>query len=527
MLEGKNILVIGARAGGYGEAIARAAVSAGAKVFGTTLNPEDAQEKEFFEAIGTELIEVPLRFDFEHRNRVFEAFSAIERRLRDRGVDRLDAVIHAVAGGFPRQPSVMKAVAEILKGKSTFSDMATPVKRNVFYVNAGSFDDAITGLAGICDGNTQFIALTYRGDLPYFISQTKKYLEKLALRRGKSGTRALAAALPEVWTQSSQFFTGIEIAVVQNYLSSLRGRRPADHLAEAFNQMEGSLAALEGFGDLLSQLQSFLDVQWKQITADSDPALVSRIVDDLFGKLRKEGTFSLLRQSVEIISAFVREASGMIFVKEFVEKQAYEPGDVRQVYYKDLLGHTPIERSKPREPVLVGPVKNRKWLEFDKEDVRATLSMYGKNFLFLDRVVMEEGDMYSGFVGFGRFTVPSPEENPILKDHFVDMPLFGGHLQMEAVAQFGTFMLLKLLKDKRLVPILTGTEFPDLNTMAPPGEVLRMMGTIHVTEKRNLILAATIENRFARSKGTIRGMVVNQRVVRKMLSAFNVNHAED
>ncbi len=107
------------------------------------------------------------------------------------------------------------------------------------------------------------------------------------------------------------------------------------------------------------------------------------------------------------------------------------------------------------------------------------------------------------------------------------MPLFGGHLQMEAVAQFGVFMILKLLKDKRLVPILTGTEFPDLNTMAPPGEVLRMMGTIHLTEKRNLVLAATIENRFARSKGTIRGMVVNQRVIRKMLSAFNLNHAED
>ncbi len=68
-----------------------------------------------------------------------------------------------------------------------------------------------------------FIALTYKGDLPYFISQTKKYLEKLALRRAKSGTHALTAALPEVWTQSSQFFTGIEIAVVQNYLSSLRG----------------------------------------------------------------------------------------------------------------------------------------------------------------------------------------------------------------------------------------------------------------------------------------------------------------
>ncbi len=60
--------------------------------------------------MGTDLIEVPLRFDFERRNRVFEALSAIEQRLRDRGVDRLDAVIHAVAGGFPRQPSVMKAL---------------------------------------------------------------------------------------------------------------------------------------------------------------------------------------------------------------------------------------------------------------------------------------------------------------------------------------------------------------------------------------------------------------------------------
>ena len=98
---------------------------------------------------------------------------------------------------------------------------------------------------------------------------------------------------------------------------------------------------------------------------------------------------------------------------------------------------------------------------------------------------------------------------------------------MEAVAQFGTFMILKLLKDKRLVPILTGTEFPDLNTMAPPGEVLRMMGTIQLTEKRHLVLAATIENRFARSKGTIKGMVVNQRVIRKMMSAFDPNKRDD
>ena len=133
---------------------------------------------------------------------------------------------------------------------------------------------------------------------------------------------------------------------------------------------------------------------------------------------------------------------------------------------------------------------------------------------------MESGDFRNGMMGFGRFTVPTPEENPILKDHFVGMPLFGGHLQMEAVAQFGTFMIMKLLKDRRLVPILTGTEFPDLNTMAPPGETLTMVGVIGFTDKRDLWMEAFIENRFARSKGLIRGMVLNERVVRKMTASF-------
>ena len=152
--------------------------------------------------------------------------------------------------------------------------------------------------------------------------------------------------------------------------------------------------------------------------------------------------------------------------------------------------------------------------------------MYGPTFLFVDRVVMEMGALRDGMLGFASFTVPTPEENPIMGDHFVGMPLFGGHLQMEAVAQFGTFMLLRLLKDQRLVPILTGTEFPDLNTMAPPGEKLTIKGTILIKEKRNLTLDACIENRFARSKGTVRGMLLSERLVRKMMSSFAVTDSE-
>jgi 3-hydroxymyristoyl/3-hydroxydecanoyl-(acyl carrier protein) dehydratase len=177
---------------------------------------------------------------------------------------------------------------------------------------------------------------------------------------------------------------------------------------------------------------------------------------------------------------------------------------------------------EPRKPAI-----NRKWVCYEKDEIERTLDMYGKNFLFLDRVVMEQADIYDGFYGFARFTVPTPEQNPILKDHFVGMPLFGGHLQMEAVAQFAAFMVLKLLKNRKLTPILTGTEFPDLNTMAPPGETLTMMGIITVPEKRNLVLEAFIENRYARSKGTIRGMVLNERVVRKMMASFDSDDTED
>ena len=91
---------------------------------------------------------------------------------------------------------------------------------------------------------------------------------------------------------------------------------------------------------------------------------------------------------------------------------------------------------------------------------------------------------------------------------------------MEAVAQFGTFMMLKVFKGRRLVPILTGTEFPDLNTMAPPGETLTMVGVIRILNKRDLMMEAFIENRYARSKGIIRGMILNERVFRKMLASF-------
>lgn len=528
MLTGKNILILGAREGGYGASIAVAAIAAGARVFGTSLDPLNSKEKAFFDKLGIELLDVPLRFDSDKRAEVAESLRLIEQSLRSRGVDCLTAVIHAVAGGFPRKPSVMKAVGDILKGKSVFSDMATAVKRNVYYVNAESLQDTIHGLAGICDDDTVYVSLTYRGDLPYFISPTKKYLEKLSSRLARQGKRTLVAAFPEAWTQSSQFFTGIEIAVMYHYTSHLENlRKCSPEIQPFFDDMNRSLASLQGFREMKSSVRQFLATEWRLIASSQDNAAMFDRVHSLFNSMRADGTFPVLRRAVEIISEFVREASGALLVSEFLHKGQFRAGDVRQFYYKDLSGMTQISLAKERTRTVTIPKKNRRWIVFEKDEIRRTLHMYGENFLFLDRVIMEDGDFHDGMIGFARYKIPTPDQNPILKDHFVDMPVFGGHLQMEAVAQFGAFLVFKILKKSKVVPILTGTEFPDLNTMAPPGEVLTLMGEVHMKDKRELEFNAFLENRYARTRGSIKGMVLNERLAKKMLSSFDNPDSSD
>jgi len=217
-------------------------------------------------------------------------------------------------------------VADVLKGKFSFTDLATAVKRNVYYVNAGSFEDTVEHLAGVTNDNTQYVGLTYRGDLPYFISPTKKYLEKIASRLATKGKRTLVAALPEAWTQSSQFFTGIELAILDNYKKYLSGKQcHSPDLAPAFSKMERSLAELDGFPALQESLQSFFQEKWVDIDDSTDSARLYNIVTELFDELRNKGTFPILRRAVEAISEFVRDASGIILIREFIEAGHYSP----------------------------------------------------------------------------------------------------------------------------------------------------------------------------------------------------------
>ena len=100
-LTGKDILIIGARAGGYGETLAKACIESGARVFGTTLNPDDEREKNFFESLGAVLLDVPLVYDSAQAEHLPEQLSKIEKRLRDLGVTRLHALLHTVGESLP------------------------------------------------------------------------------------------------------------------------------------------------------------------------------------------------------------------------------------------------------------------------------------------------------------------------------------------------------------------------------------------------------------------------------------------
>jgi 3-hydroxymyristoyl/3-hydroxydecanoyl-(acyl carrier protein) dehydratase/NAD(P)-dependent dehydrogenase (short-subunit alcohol dehydrogenase family) len=527
MFQGKNVLIVGAREGGYGASIGRAFIRAGARVLGTSLDPQNPREKIFFKENGIDLLSTPLKFDIDRRDEVFGSLKKISNEIESIGVGKLDAIVHTVAGGFPRQPSVMKAVGDILKGKLTFNDMATLVKRNVYYVNAGSFSDLAEGLDDLVESGTHLVALTYRGDLPYFISDTKAYLERLATRLARLGKRTLIAALPEAWTQSSQFFTGIELAVIHLYLTQLKPTEVfADDIGELHEKMRSHLSQLEGFDKLLSRIDFRLHARWKSIIETADVLELNKFVSEFFGEMRSDSSYSTLRRAVEIISDFVRESSGIVLVNRLLGPGNYSSGDVRQVHYADLGGATIIGLAAPRKPNFRDSPRTNKWVTYEKNEIVKTLNMYGANFLFLDRVIMEDGEIREGMLGFARFRVPTPDQNPLLKDHFVNMPMFGGHLQMEAVAQFAAFMVLRLLKNRKMIPILTGTAFPDLNTMAPPGEILTIVGRINMRDKRDLVLEAFIENRFARTYGTIKGMVLNERLVKKMLSSFNSGESD-
>ena len=131
MLTGKNILILGAREGGYGASIAVAAIAAGARVFGTSLDPLNSKEKAFFDKLGIELLDVPLRFDSDKRAEVAESLRLIEQSLRSRGVDCLTAVIHAVARG-ARPPPLMSFchIVISLKTATNFPSAGISVRPN-------------------------------------------------------------------------------------------------------------------------------------------------------------------------------------------------------------------------------------------------------------------------------------------------------------------------------------------------------------------------------------------------------------
>lgn len=117
---------------------------------------------------------------------------------------------------------------------------------------------------------------------------------------------------------------------------------------------------------------------------------------------------------------------------------------------------------------------------FDRNQLLRILP-YGEKFLFLDEGIVLDSENH----GRGTYIVPLPEDNEIIRCHFPDLPLFPGHLQMEAVAQLAALVFLVKYgtSGKMTMPVLT-TSYGELNTIAQPGDVIGLYANVIVKGKK-------------------------------------------
>ncbi len=105
-------------------------------------HPGDPREQAFFADIGTTLIDVPSDLTAITGIACARISSVSEMAERQRRGQARRSDTHG-RGRVSAAAVGHEAVGDIHKGKQTFYDMATAVKRNVNYVNAGSFEDTI------------------------------------------------------------------------------------------------------------------------------------------------------------------------------------------------------------------------------------------------------------------------------------------------------------------------------------------------------------------------------------------------
>jgi hypothetical protein len=147
-------------------------------------------------------------------------------------------IAHTMAGGVPRAKIMMPAMNRVFKGRYASSqefwesDMGRFCEMSFMDVTANSLADLIELSAGLRDrvarngGQVSYVAYGYHGTeiyisgeyrwqsySPYLQGFAKIELENIARRATKDGVRVCVFNAPEIVTNSSSIFRGVEVAL--------------------------------------------------------------------------------------------------------------------------------------------------------------------------------------------------------------------------------------------------------------------------------------------------------------------------
>lgn len=190
------------------------------------------------------------------RSRVREYLSALDKQI-PAGANVL--IAHTMAGGVPRTKIVMPVMNRVFKGKGDRyassrefweSTLGRFTEQSFEDVTASSFQDLLDLSAPLrervekADGHVSYVAYGYHGTeilmgdeyrwqsySPYLTGFAKMKLEQYAMDAKAKGIEASVYNAPEILTNSSSIFLGVEVALYP-LLGAMKKERPNDPLTK-------------------------------------------------------------------------------------------------------------------------------------------------------------------------------------------------------------------------------------------------------------------------------------------------------
>ena len=189
--------------------------------------------------------------------------------------------VHTMAGGFPRAKIIMPCANRVFKGtgdrfasSKTFwqSDLGRLCEQSFESVTADTFDTLITTTQQHFDVECCYAAYGYHGTeclvgdqyqwqsyAPYLQGWAKLKLERIATQAHTRGLKAYVFNVPEILTQSSSIFLGVEVALY-SLIAALQKEGAAD--PSNAQSLESKIKALLkpefGVSDLIQATQEYL-----------------------------------------------------------------------------------------------------------------------------------------------------------------------------------------------------------------------------------------------------------------------------